>query len=83
MFILPCWFGDLILFFKKGHKIVDSFQLQNWYKTTYCTDVSLCIYTHTVQDAQGVNIQVEAGSMTTLSGVAEMTKSRINHLFPI
>ncbi len=51
---------------------MDSSQLQNWYKTTYCTDVSLGIYTRTVQDTQDVNIQVEAGSMMTLVWVAEM-----------
>lgn len=70
MFISPCCFGHLI---KKGHKIVDSSQLQNWYKTAYCMDVSLSIYTPTVQYTKDVNIQVEAG----------MAKGRINCLFPI
>lgn len=70
MFISPCCFGHLI---KKGHKIVDSSQLQNWYKTAYCMDVSLSIYTSTVQDTKDVNIQVEAG----------MAKGRINRLFPV
>lgn len=66
MFILPCWIGHLI---KKSHKIEDSSQLQNRYKTTYCTDVSIGAYTRTVQDTQEVHIQVEAGSMMTPSGL--------------
>lgn len=64
MFISPCCFGHL---FKKGHKIVDFSRLQNRYKTAYCMDVSLSIYTRTIQDTEDVNIQVEAGM--TLSGL--------------
>lgn len=77
MFISPCCFGHLI---KKGHKIVDSSQLQNRYKTAYCMDVSLSVYTHCTRHQR---CKHSGGSWDDIVWVAEMTKGRINRLFPI